>query len=155
MAHQQDDSVLATVMQLLIENGFDGLADSFRILVNEAMKVERSQALQAQPHQRTPDRLGYANGFKDKTVATRLGAIPLKVPQVRGGVEFYPSSLERGRRSASLRSGASKTSRRSAATSPRIATLGTCACALRCRWHWQRCHDTPGRRALRAARRPA
>lgn len=99
MAHHHDDSVLDFVMQLLIENGFDGLADSFRILVNEAMKIERSQVLRAQPHERTPDRLGYANGFKDKTVTTRLGKIGLKVPQVRGGVEFYPSSLERGLRS--------------------------------------------------------
>ncbi len=99
MAHQQDDNVLDAVMQLLIENGFGGLADTFRILINEAMKAERSHVLQAQPHQRTPERLGYANGFKDKTVATRVGPIPLKVPQVRGDVEFYPSSLERGVRS--------------------------------------------------------
>jgi transposase-like protein len=99
MAHQQDDTVLDVVMQLLIENGFDGLADIFRILINEAMKAERSHVLKAQPHQRTPDRTGYANGFKDKTVTTRLGAIPLKVPQVRGNVQFYPSSLERGLRS--------------------------------------------------------
>lgn len=99
MAHQQDDNVLEVVMQLLIENGFDGLADTMRILFNEAMKAERAHVLQAQPHQRTPERLGYANGFKDKTVNTRIGQIPLKVPQVRGDVEFYPSSLERGLRS--------------------------------------------------------
>ena len=63
------------------------------------MKVERSMALGAGPHERTPDRRGYANGFKDKTVATRVGALALKVPQVRGEVEFYPSALERGLRS--------------------------------------------------------
>ena len=32
-------------------------------------------------------------------MTTRLGTIPLKVPQVRGGVDFCPSSLERGLRS--------------------------------------------------------
>jgi len=32
-------------------------------------------------------------------VATRLGALALQVPQVRGEVEFYPSALERGVRS--------------------------------------------------------
>jgi len=99
MAHQLNDNVLEVVMQLLIENGFDGLADSIRIIMNEAMKIDRSRALRAQPHERSPERLGYANGFKDKTVTTRIGKIPLKVPQVRGGVEFYPSSLERGLRS--------------------------------------------------------
>ena len=37
MAHQQDDSVLDIIVQLLIENRSDVLADSFRILLNEAM----------------------------------------------------------------------------------------------------------------------
>ena len=30
---------------------------------------------------------------------TRLGELPLQIPQVRGEVEFYPSALERGVRS--------------------------------------------------------
>jgi transposase-like protein len=99
MAHQQDSTVFETVMQLLTDAGFDGFAQVFQILVNEAMKAERADALQAQPYQRTGARRGYANGFKPKTVATRLGKIPLLVPQVRGDVEFYPSALERGVRS--------------------------------------------------------
>jgi transposase-like protein len=99
MAHHPDSTVFETVMQLLTDAGFDGFAQAFQILVNEAMKAERADALQAQPYQRTDARRGYANGFKPKTVATRLGKIPLLVPQVRGDVEFYPSALERGVRS--------------------------------------------------------
>jgi transposase-like protein len=99
MAHRQDSTVFETVMQLLTDAGFDGFAQVFQILVNEAMKAERAEALQAQPYERTGARRGYANGFKPKTVATRLGKIPLRVPQVRGDVEFYPSALERGVRS--------------------------------------------------------
>jgi len=99
MAHQQDSTVFETVMQLLTDAGFDGFAQVFQILVNEAMKAERADALQARPYERTGDRRGYANGFKPKTVATRLGKIPLLVPQVRGDVEFYPTALERGVRS--------------------------------------------------------
>jgi transposase-like protein len=99
MAHQQDSTVFETVMQLLSDAGFDGFAQAFQILVNEAMKAERADALQARPYERTGARRGYANGFKPKTVATRLGKIPLLVPQVRGDVEFYPSALERGVRS--------------------------------------------------------
>jgi hypothetical protein len=52
-----------------------------------------------QPWQRTDSRIGYANGFKDKTVMTKLGNLLLNVPQVRGDVEFYPSALEKGIRS--------------------------------------------------------
>jgi transposase-like protein len=99
MAHPVDSTVFETVMQLLSDAGFDGFAQAFQILVNEAMKAERADVLQARPYERTGARRGYANGFKPKTVATRLGKIPLLVPQVRGDVEFYPTALQRGVRS--------------------------------------------------------
>jgi putative transposase len=99
MAHQNNDNKLDAVMELLIENGFEGFADVLRILLNEAMKVERDQALGAQLYQRTDTRKGYANGYKPKTVDTRIGKLSVDVPQVRGDVDFYPSSLERGCRS--------------------------------------------------------
>ena len=68
-------------------------------LVNEAMQAGRSHVLQARPFERTDARLGHANGFKPKTLKTRLGDITFAVPQVRGDVEFYPSALEKGIRS--------------------------------------------------------
>ncbi len=99
MAHQADTSVIETVVQLLCENGLSHVADAMRLMLNEAMRIERSQALEAAPYQRTDKRRGYANGFKPKTVTTRLGELTLQVPQVRGEVEFYPSAQERGVRS--------------------------------------------------------
>ncbi len=99
MAHQADNSVIETVVQLLCENGLTHMADAMRLMLNEAMRIERSQALEAAPYQRTEKRRGYANGFKPKTVSTRIGELALEVPQVRGEVEFYPSALERGVRS--------------------------------------------------------
>jgi len=99
MAHRQHGNAFNDAMELLIENGFDGMADVLTILLNEAMKIEREDALSAGAYQRTPDRKGYANGFKPKTVDTRMGRITVDVPQVRGDVEFYPSALEKGSRS--------------------------------------------------------
>jgi putative transposase len=99
MAHQADHNVIETVVQLLCENGLPHMADAMRLLLNEAMRIERSQVLEAAPYERTERRKGYANGFKPKTVETRLGALALQVPQVRGEIEFYPSALERGVRS--------------------------------------------------------
>ena len=99
MTHQMNGTVFETAMELLTEAGFDGFAEAFRILMNEAMKVERSTALGAHPYQRSEERKGYANGFKPKTLTTRIGKIPLAIPQVRGDVDFYPSSLKRGIRS--------------------------------------------------------
>ena len=99
MAHQPDSSVVEVVVQLLCENGFDGLAEAVRILLNESMRAERTHALGAGEYERSEKRRGYANGFKPKNIETRLGAMTVQVPQVRGDVEFYPSALERGVRS--------------------------------------------------------
>lgn len=99
MAHQHKTELLNTVLQLLTEEGTAGLAEGLRLLINEAMAQERAHVLQAQPYERTDDRQGHANGFKPKTLATRLGAIQFNVPQVRGPVDFYPSALEKGIRS--------------------------------------------------------
>ncbi|HVX56822.1 MAG TPA: IS256 family transposase [Candidatus Saccharimonadales bacterium] len=98
--HRTDPELLNTVLQLLTEQGASaGLAEGIRLLVNEAMRQQRSQALQAQPYERTKTRQGHSNGFKPKTLETRLGPIQFQVPQVRGGLEFYPSALEKGVRS--------------------------------------------------------
>jgi putative transposase len=85
-------------LELLCEQGFGGLAEAMTILINEAMKLERSAVLGARPFERTPLRRGRANGFKPKTVNTRVGALELRVPQTRD-VPFYPSALEKGQRS--------------------------------------------------------
>jgi len=93
-----ESNPLDQMIQVLDEHGFDGMARAFGILVNEAMKIERSETLGAGPYERTSHRRGYANGFKPKTLATRVGKVELQVPQTRD-VEFYPKSLERGVRS--------------------------------------------------------
>ena len=97
--HRNQTDVINTVLQLLLDHNQDALAQGFQLMVNEAMKAERSYALNAAPYERSEERLGYANGFKPKTVATRLGSLTFEVPQVRGDLEFYPSALEKGLRS--------------------------------------------------------
>jgi putative transposase len=98
MTHQDQTTALDQIGELLAEQGFDGLADALRVLLNEVMKLERAAVLKAAPYQRAEGRTGYANGYKPKTVQTRVGALTLAVPQARG-VEFYPSALEKGLRS--------------------------------------------------------
>ena len=98
MTHQIQSNEINAAVQLLSHHGFEGMANAMQILFNEAMKIERSEYLNAEPYQRTDERKSYANGFKDKTVSTRLGRLELRVPQTRDS-EFYPSALERGERS--------------------------------------------------------
>ena len=89
---------------MLIEHGPAAMASALATLMNHAMQIEREQVLKAESHQRTGDRQGYANGFKPKTLKTRVGQVALRIPQTRGyrddnGRPFYPQSLERGVRS--------------------------------------------------------
>lgn len=95
----EKDNVIEDVMKLLIAYGPEKFKDSMELIYNQAMQIERSQVLQAQPYERNEERLGYANGFKPKKFSTSLGKLDLQIPQVRGDISFYPSSLERGCRS--------------------------------------------------------
>ncbi|MFN3612549.1 IS256 family transposase [Tepidimonas sp.] len=97
MAQRVEHHPLDAAFAALLANGLDGAGEALRILVNEACKIERTHFLNARPHERTPQRTDYANGFKPKTVMTRLGEQTFDIPQVRGG-GFYPSALEKGSR---------------------------------------------------------
>jgi len=94
MTHQND----YTFAEELAEKGLEAVPEMMRVLINQAMQVERSKYLQADEYERTEDRKGHANGYKPKTVRTRMGEITFAVPQVREG-GFYPSALEKGLRS--------------------------------------------------------
>src|SRR5574339_230530 len=85
-------------MEQVAEQGLEILPELIRIVVNAAMQAERSEYLQAEHYQHTPDRTGHANGYKPKTLRTRIGDITFAVPQVREG-GFYPQALEKGLRS--------------------------------------------------------
>jgi putative transposase len=99
MASDQDETTLIEKFaQELSSANPDGMRYMLECLLNVVMRTERSQVLQAEPYERSEARRGYANGFKDKTLRTRLGELQLKVPKVRG-MEFYPQSLEKGSRS--------------------------------------------------------
>lgn len=94
MTHQND----YTFTKEFAEKGLDAIPELLRVLINNAMQAERSNYLQADKYERTEDRTGHANGFKPKTVKTRMGEITFAIPQVREG-GFYPTALEKGLRS--------------------------------------------------------
>jgi transposase-like protein len=94
MTHRND----YTFTDELAGKGLEAVPELLRVLINNAMQVERSRYLQAEEYERTEERIGHANGYKPKTVHTRVGDITFAVPQVREG-GFYPSALEKGMRS--------------------------------------------------------
>jgi putative transposase len=98
MTYREDFTLPAEIMKRVQEQGLDVLPELIRIVINAAMQAERSEHLQAAPYQHSEKRQGYANGFKPKTMRTRVGDITFAVPQVREG-GFYPQALEKGLRS--------------------------------------------------------
>jgi transposase-like protein len=98
MTHQNDYTFSSNLIEDLMGQGLDGVPELLRVFLNAAMQVEREKYLQAGSYERTEDRKGYANGYKPKTMKTRVGEITFAVPQVRDG-GYYPSVLEKGLRS--------------------------------------------------------
>ena len=100
MVYQQKNNSYSyeKVLELICEQGADGFKEALRLLMNAAMVEEREKYLGATAYERTEGRQGYANGYKDKTLKTRVGSLELNIPQTRDS-KFYPGSLEKGERS--------------------------------------------------------
>jgi putative transposase len=98
MTYQPDFTLPAEILEQVADQGLAILPDLIRIMFNAAMQAEREKYLGVAPYQRSSERHGHANGFKPKTVQTRVGDIQFDIPQVREG-GFYPSALEKGLRS--------------------------------------------------------
>ncbi len=47
MTHDDQSTPFEELLQLLSSHGFDGMAEAIEILMNEAMKLERTEALGA------------------------------------------------------------------------------------------------------------
>ena len=75
----------------------DFLREGVRVLAQELMELEVAEQLGAERHERTPERSGYRNGYRERPWDTRVGTIELQVPRVRDG-SFFPSLLEPRRR---------------------------------------------------------
>src|SRR3981189_3024134 len=67
-------SVAEAVLQILMEADVDGLIGASR-------------------HERTADRLNYRNGYRDRSLDTRLGSLQLRIPKLRQG-SYFPPFLE-------------------------------------------------------------
>jgi len=61
------------------------------------MHYERQCFLNAQPYERSEERVDQANGFYERYLTTRLGVLPLRVPRTRSGC-FHSQVLPRYQR---------------------------------------------------------
>ena len=85
----------ADLPKLFTGQGMVGLVEQ---VLNQVLTHQVTAALKAQPGERTPERVGYRNGTREREMQTRIGTITLKVPRTREG-EFSPDMWERYQRS--------------------------------------------------------
>lgn len=77
----------------------DGAKRLLEYLLEQAMKEEVRRHLDAGRHERTDHRRGYRNGYKPRTLKTRVGELELEVPQVRACEPYHPSMFAKWQRS--------------------------------------------------------
>jgi transposase-like protein len=91
------DSLSMALTELLrkaeAEPDLDTLREGVRVLTQALMELEVAQHLGAERYQRSPERQGERNGYRERTWDTRVGSMELRVPRVRDG-SFFPSLLE-------------------------------------------------------------
>jgi len=100
MTYEAQNTAIERLTELLVSGQDDRFSTALELLLNTAMLMEQREHLRAEPYQRSDDRNGHANGYKERSLATRLGELTVRIPQVRGSEEpFFPKSLDKGLRS--------------------------------------------------------
>ena len=79
-------------------NGQDGLAKLVEVVLNQILEAQVTESLGADRHERSEERLGYRNGYRPRTLYTRVGPVTLQVPQTRDG-SFSTDIFKRYQRS--------------------------------------------------------
>ena len=93
MADTLSMALAELVRKAEVEPDVDVLREGVRVLSQALLELEVAQHLGAAKHERTPDRTGQRNGYREREWDTRVGTIELRVPRVRDG-SFFPSLLE-------------------------------------------------------------
>lgn len=54
-------------------------------VINAVLSKQASEQLNAEPYERSEDRLTYRNGYREREITTRVGTLTLRVPKFRDG----------------------------------------------------------------------
>jgi putative transposase len=93
MADELRIALLELLRKAELDESADFLRDGVRALAHELMELEVTQHVGAERYERTAERVGQRNGYRERTWDTRVGTLELRVPRVRDG-SFYPALLE-------------------------------------------------------------
>ncbi len=79
--------------------GDDVFKTMLEVMAQRVMQEELDLHLGAERHERTAGRRGYRNGYKGRTLNTRVGQLALQVPQARGVEPYSPMLYAKWQRS--------------------------------------------------------
>ena len=86
MAHlKKEDIGKLGILQASSGNGDDPFKALLRHTIQQVLEEELTAFLNAEPYTRTEERRGYRNGYKPRTLKTRVGRLDLMVPKDREG----------------------------------------------------------------------
>ena len=93
MADEMRMVLLELLRKAELERDADFLREGVRVLSQALLELEVTQHVGAERHERTPERTGQRNGYRERSWDTRVGTLELQVPRVRDG-SFSPALLE-------------------------------------------------------------
>ena len=76
------------ILQLLADDRDSAFKKLLQDSLNSILRAESAEQLKAEPYERSEERTGSRNGFRDRPLTTRIGQIILKVPKHRDGEAF-------------------------------------------------------------------
>src|SRR5699024_10141192 len=86
------------IKEMLIQSNLDDVLKSTMVLIlNEYMKMEQADYLNAQSYERSDSRFDYRNGYYDRELLMNIGRVKLRVPRTRSG-EFATTVFEKYQR---------------------------------------------------------
>lgn len=98
MTREGQDNGLLALWQEASEAGEDGFRQVLQQVVQRILEEELTAFLRAAPSERTTRRRGYRNGYKPRSLKTRVGSLDLMVPKDREG-RFQTELFDRYQRS--------------------------------------------------------
>ena len=73
----------AEILQLLYKDHDGAFRQLLQNCLNSVLKAESAEQLQAEPYERTGNRMDSRNGYRERSLTTRIGKITLQVPRHR------------------------------------------------------------------------
>jgi putative transposase len=93
MADEMRMALEGLLRKAQMDGDVDFLREGARVLSEALMELEVTRHVGAERHERTAERTGQRNGYREREWDTRVGTIELRVPRVRDG-SYFPSLLD-------------------------------------------------------------